>query len=199
MPTFDLASTPSGKARISGAQGLFGGSLTAWSDSRSDSGDILVQQLDDDGNPGATGIISTPTCAGVPNSTGFPSSTFVLGSDSAAANDNTLYTTGLPSLATSFFITSRTPGFVVGPGSSMGNLCLGGDIGRFVGPGQVLFASPQGGIRLELDLTQQPTPTGLVTVLSGEQWYFQAWHRDVIPPLGPVSNNFSEACSVIYQ
>ena len=199
VPTYDIASTPSGKSRVTSARGLIGGMLTAWSDNRSDGGDILIQLTGDDGTPGSLGIVSNPAqlCVGVPNFSGETAVSFVVGSASAQANDQTLWTVNLPSFSFSFFLTSTSPGFVMAPGSSIGNICLGGDIGRFMGPGQVLNGGPTGSVQLSIDLTQQPTPTGLVSVMSGEQWYYQAWFRD-LTPLGPASN-FTEACSVVYQ
>ena len=199
VPTFDIASTPSGKSRVTGASDRFGGTLTAWSDNRDDGGDILIQQIADDGTPGTLGIVSTsaPLCTAVPNGIGERSVTFVVGSASAQANNNTLWTVNMPSFSFSFYFTGTSAAFVIAPGGSIGNLCVGGPIGRFVGPGQIMHSGSAGSVRLPIDLTQQPTPTGLVTVQSGQQWYYQAWFRD-ITPTGPASN-FSEACSVTYQ
>jgi hypothetical protein len=199
VPTFDVASAPSGKSRVTRAQGLAGGSLTAWSDSRSDGGDILVQQLGDGGAPGTVGIISSPspTCIVFPNSLGFQSETFVIGSSMAAANENKLVTLSLPSNTFAFYITSQTAAFVPNPGGSVGNICVGGSVGRFVGLGQIQSTGTTGSIQLEIDLTQQPTPTGFVSVQSGETWYYQTWFRD-FSFIG-VGTNFSNASSVTYR
>ncbi|MEM9381165.1 MAG: hypothetical protein AAGB93_14530, partial [Planctomycetota bacterium] len=69
-------------------------------------------------------------------------------------------------------------GFVPNPGGSSGNLCLGGAIGRYVGPGQIQNSGGSGEISLTLDLTRHPTPSGLVSVQPGETWSFTAWFRD---------------------
>ena len=45
--------------------------------------------------------------------------------------------------------------------------------------------------------TQHPTPDGLVTVVSGETWNYQAWHRDVVG--GVVGSNFSDGLSVVFR
>jgi hypothetical protein len=51
-----------------------------------------------------------------------------------------------------------TQGNVPQPGS-LGVLCLGGSIGRYVGPGQIQNTGGTGAFCLLLDLTQTPTPT----------------------------------------
>ncbi len=47
-----------------------------------------------------------------------------------ANNDLTLAASQLPNSSFGFFLTSRSQGFVMGPGGSQGNLCVGGAIGR---------------------------------------------------------------------
>ena len=82
-------------------------------------------------------------------------------------------------------------------GGSYGVLCLGGAIGRFVGPGQVQGATASGTISLTLDLTQLPTANGLVGAGAGETWNFQAWYRDVSG--GVVGSNFTDGVSVVFD
>lgn len=198
VPTFDVASSPSGKSRLTGAQGVAGGVLSAWADNRDDGGDILIQQFAASGAPGEFNAVSIPTlCTGNPNSTGIVSTTFVVGSPSAQANDSTLWTVGLPAGAFGFFITSPMQGFIQNPAGSSGNICLGGGIGRLLNGGGTMVSDPAGTFRFENDLTQHPTPNGVVTIQSGEEWFFQAWHRD--SEGGLPTSNFSEACSVVYQ
>jgi hypothetical protein len=109
-------------------------------------------------------------------------------------NDVTLEATGLPNNAFGFFLTSTMQGFVMNPGGSVGNLCLGGSIGRYVGPGQIQNTGLLGAISLQLDLTQTPTPTGLVSVAPGQTWNFTAWHRDVQG--GVAVSNFADGYSI---
>ena len=194
---FAIASASTPKARLSAAAGALGGFLTTWSDGRSDGGDIYAQQMQIGGAAGATEVVSTPTCAGVNNSTGGPSQTFATGSAITAEGRVVLRATHLPPNAFSFFLTSQTQDFVVGPGMSAGNLCLGGDIGRFVGPGQVLAVPGSGNVRLTLDLANHPTPNGFVSVAAGETWTFQLWHRDVVGP--SAGSNFSGAAAIVFQ
>ena len=83
------------------------------------------------------------------------------------------------------------------PGGSMGNLCLAGSIGRYVGPGQIQQADATGNISLALDLTQVPQPTGFVSVGIGDTWNFQAWYRDAVG--GSATSNFTDGLSVTFQ
>jgi hypothetical protein len=54
-----------------------------------------------------------------------------------------------------------------------------------------------GEISLALDLSQQPTPTGLVQVQPGETWNFQAWFRDSVG--GQVTSNFTDGLEVTFN
>ena len=154
------------------------------------------------GSPEAGGLfdggLGTFYCSpAVANSTGVPGRILASGSAVASNNDVTLEAIDLPAMSFGFFLTSQTQNFVANPGGSQGNLCLGGGIGRYVGPGQILNSGATGTIALALDLTQTPTPTGLVTVQAGETWNFQAWHRDSVG--GSATSNFTNAVSVVFQ
>ncbi|MEM9801024.1 MAG: hypothetical protein AAGA20_11920, partial [Planctomycetota bacterium] len=87
--------------------------------------------------------------------------------------------------------------FVVNPGGSAGNLCLGGSIGRFVGPGQIQNSGAAGAISLATNLDLQPTPTGPVQVVAGETWNYTCWFRDSAS--GTPTSNFSDGLEVIFQ
>ena len=73
-----------------------------------------------------------------------------MGRASVADNSVTLFASDLPLNATTYFLTSLTQDFVLNPGGSQGNLCVGGAIGRYVGPGQVLNSSAAGEASLVL-------------------------------------------------
>jgi hypothetical protein len=143
---------------------------------------------------GADGNIGTNYCMANPNSTGITGSTSAVGRTTAAENDVTLTASDLGTFSFGFFIASQTQGFVTNPGGSQGNLCLSGAIGRYVGPGQIKNSGASGSFSLMLDLTTTPTPTGFVTVMGGETWNFQCWHRDTIG--GMAVSNFTEAVSI---
>ena len=145
------------------------------------------------GNCGGGGSVGSPYCATNANSTGSSGVLSASGSPLVSANDLTLEASSLPNNSFGFFLASLDQGFVQNPGGSAGNLCLGGSIGRYVGPGQIVNSGATGSFTLPLDLTQTPTPTGLVAIAAGETWNFQAWGRD-----GSTSI-FSEAVSVAFQ
>lgn len=130
----------------------------------------------------------------VPNSTGAPGVLIAVGSASVSQNNVELVGSSLPAGSFGLFLTSRTQGLVMNAGGSVGNLCLGGAIGRYIGPGQVQNSGSAGQIRLVLDLTRTPTPTGLEAIQAGETWSFTAWHRDSIG--GAATSNFTDAVAI---
>ena len=150
-----------------------------------------------DFRPAGPTTIGTRYCTpAVPNSTGSSGRITATGSDVAAMNDVTLAASDLPNNAFGFFLTSLTQGMVAQPGGSLGVLCLGGGIGRYVGPGQIQNSGSTGGFQYTIDLTQHPTPTGFVQVQAGQTWNFQCWHRDSIA--GAAVSNFSDAVSLTF-
>lgn len=144
---------------------------------------------------GSAGI-GTAYCMANPSSTGFPAQLNALGSTNVALNDVLLRCTEMPTNSFGFFLTSLTQGFVMNPAGSNGNLCLSGSIGRYVGPGQVQSSGSIGEISLAIDLTQHPTPNGLIAVQAGQTWNFTTWFREA-GPVGP-SNNFSNGYEISF-
>lgn len=140
-----------------------------------------------DGVGTVSASLGSAYCSANPNSTGLASEIFANGSSFVSDNDVTLMAVGLPTFSFGFFIVSDTTGFVMNPGGSSGNLCLGGAVGRYVGPGQVMSSLGTGTINLGIDLTAIPQPTGAVGTVVGDTWNFQLWHRDG-GPAGPTSN-----------
>jgi len=143
------------------------------------------------------GSLGTTYCSSLANSTGAVSSLSAAGSVVVATNDLTLTAADLPPSSFGFFLASRTQGNVPNPGGSEGVLCLGGAIGRFVGPGEIKNSGPNGEFSLTLDLTQLPSPTGFVAAIPGETWNFQAWHRDSVG--GVAVSNFTDGLSTALQ
>ena len=142
------------------------------------------------------GIGSTYCAPASPNSTGAPARLSVSGFPGAASQGFAhLSADAIPTSAIGYFLASRTQASVAGPGGSQGTLCLGGAIGRFVGPGQIQVADPSGRFALSAALTSLPQPTGAFAAAAGETWNFQAWYRDANP--GPTSN-FTDAVSVTF-
>ena len=146
---------------------------------------------------GGGGVGTTYCAPGVANSTGVPGELSAAGTPVASANDVTLRASSLPLQAFGFFLTSRTQGNIPQPGGSQGVLCLGGGIGRYVGPGQILNTGASGAFELALDLTRTPTPVGFVAIVAGETWNFQTWHRDAVG--GAATSNFTGALTITFM
>lgn len=135
-------------------------------------------------------------CVADMNSTGRGALLNVAGSSLVSANELELSAEFLPQSSFGFFITSTARAQVPQPGGSQGTLCVGGQVGRFVGPGQILNSGSSGRFALTVDVGAIPTPTGFVAIQPGEEWNFQAWYRDVMS--GPTSN-FTDAVSVTFS
>jgi hypothetical protein len=139
-------------------------------------------------------VVGTKFCLTNNNSTGVSGNMFGTGSNSVVSNNLVLHASSLPLNANGYFITSTTSLFIANPGGSLGNLCLAGSIGRYIGPGQVQNSGSSGSFSLAVNLFQHPTPTGPIAVLPGETWNFQTWHRDSV---GGVSvSNFTSAIQI---
>jgi len=131
------------------------------------------------------------------NSAGCHSLLEATGSSVTIDNDFTLSARRLPVDVFGFFLTSRDTASTT-LANSEGILCLGGFIGRFVGPGQILHTGLGDSFDLAVDLTQMPVPVGGSVVQPGETWNFQAWHRDV-DSSGQPTSNFTDAVAVTFQ
>ncbi|MEZ6015153.1 MAG: hypothetical protein R3F49_08575 [Planctomycetota bacterium] len=144
-----------------------------------------------------SGTFGTPYCTANANSTGATGAISGSGSLTAADNDVTLMAGDLPLNAFGFFLVAPNQGFNANPGGSQGNLCLSGNIGRYVGPGQVLNSGALGEFALILDLTQTPTPNGFISVMAGDTANFQAWYRDSV--MGSATSNFTNGLEVTFN
>lgn len=152
----------------------------------------------DDVCVGLPPVATMPTmnCSTIPNSTGLPTGLAITGSDVASANNVTLHMNNMPPAAVGYFLNGTAQGLIPMPGSSMGNLCIA-SVGRFLGPGQVGPADANGMLSVTIDLTAFARPTGPVTVVAGQTWFFQGWHRDTVG--GAPTSNFSDALSVLFM
>ncbi|MEO0660794.1 MAG: hypothetical protein AAFZ87_04585, partial [Planctomycetota bacterium] len=126
-------------------------------------------------------------CTTTANSTGVPGRIDATGSLAAADNDLALTASDLPPQQFGIFVAGRRLDSAPLAGGS-GTLCLGGGIGRFNAPGQILSSGPGGTFSLDVDLTQLPQPSAFVAAQPGETWLFQAWHRDFVPGVGSTNN-----------
>ncbi len=159
-------------------------------DSSMDVGAIDLQRVRD------IQAVGIPTCSGVPNSTGAAGQLQVIGSAVLGDDAVTLRADSLPRFSFGFFLVAPQSDLVMNPGGSQGNLCLGGSIGRFIGPGQVQNTGTTGTLEIPVDLTALPTPFGPVAVGEGDTWHFQAWHRDLVGGVG--TSNFTGAVDVLF-
>lgn len=141
--------------------------------------------------------VGTRRCSpAVPNQTGLPGRLRASGSTAASNGNLHLFADQLPPATTGIFLASQTAAVIPMAGGSLGTLCLGGEIGRYVGPNQVQLATAEGTMALLLDLSQTPQPTALVPVLPGQTWHFQAWYRDTT---STPTTNFTDAIAVDFQ
>ncbi|MDG1492141.1 MAG: hypothetical protein P8R43_09635, partial [Planctomycetota bacterium] len=75
-------------------------------------------------------------------------------------------------------------------------LCLGGSIGRGVAGG-IKSSGSTGAFSGIVDLDAIPTGNGSMSAMTGQTWYFQAWHRDSLIP-GFTTSNFTDGVSVLF-
>lgn len=127
----------------------------------------------------------------VPNSVGLSGRIIARGSTTTADNDMILRAQDLPPNQFGFFLNGTAQVNIPAAGGSQGILCVGGSIGRY--NALVDFSGPNGRIELRLNLTETPTPNGNVSIISGETWHFQCWHRE---PGG--NSNFTDAVSISF-
>ncbi len=185
LASFDVASTPSGKSRLALASTNYGLGVLAWSDDRSDGGDILVQNVGAGGGLGEIEV-GTPYCfgAGCPCANDDPRGGCAhvagrgariagLGSTSVAANDLLLNISAGRPLGTGLFF--------YGPNNIQatfgnGQRCVGGATYRLFPLVQV---DAGGAVARQVDLSSPPQPGGQIQ--SGSTWYFQLWYRDPNP------------------
>lgn len=143
------------------------------------------------------GDVGTSECGpAVSNSTGGPGAIEAIGSSAVAERSLRVHASGLPPWVLTLFITSRNSGFVPGVGGSVGNLCLGANVGRFLGPGEAQLSTASGTAQIDVSLDAIPQPNGAVSVLAGNTWRFQAWHRDLVG--GALVSNFTDATRVTF-
>lgn len=116
-------------------------------------------------------------------------------SGSVRASDNALELSArlLPSNTFGYFLVSRFQGHVPQAGGSLGTLCLGGNVGRYSAPGQVLNSGSERMFALDLDLPNTPGPIGSFAITAGLSMNFQAWFRQ------GTSSNFTDAITVHFR
>lgn len=135
-------------------------------------------------------------CSTNPNSVGLLGAISASGSNVPANNNVTISASQLAPNQFGIFVTSMNQAFVpFGGGTTNGNICIGGAIGRFNRSGEILSTGMSGSFSLALDLTDIPQGNGSVSVMPGETWNFQAWYRDT----GGFESNFTDGLSIDFQ
>ncbi|MEM8712290.1 MAG: VCBS repeat-containing protein, partial [Planctomycetota bacterium] len=140
------------------------------------------------------GLTGSAYCDAVPNSTGQTGELRALGSAQLALRSLRLAVHDLPPQRTVLFLAGRTRADFFPVPFSVGRLCIGGGIGRFVGPDQIQNSGDNGEASLSLSLAALPSPQGSLPALPFETWTFQAWHRDLVG--GVPTSNFTRAVEV---
>lgn len=134
---------------------------------------------------------------GTVGSSGQPARLEALGSADIERNDLLLQASGLPSSTFGLFMASLTSRSPVMPAASIGNLCLGGDVGRITDGGQAFSTQGAGFFDHPLDLSAIAQPNGAAAAAGLDTWAFQAWFRDSTGG-APVSN-FTNAIEVSFN
>lgn len=119
-------------------------------------------------------VVSGPTCAGAPTSSGSPAQLGLVGSFWAGDERLTFSAHGLPSQALMLPIFSTSFGFVPNPAGSPGDLCVGQPFVRMMN--QAANSNSSGQFQFQVDLNQAPVGP----VSPGTSLHFQLWFRD--PP-----------------
>ena len=131
----------------------------------------------------------------IPNSTGATGSIAAFGSPVAAAGDLLLVASDLPTSQFGIFVCGRERAYLTTPGAG-GPICVGGVLGRFDAPAQILNTGALGAFELQVDLTRLPQGSVLASAAAGETWTFQAWYRDFT--VGPTAN-LTNAVEIVWQ
>ncbi len=165
---------------------------------------LHVRAIDNAGNAGATlhlgpftrtAVCGVAYCAGNLNSTGFPATLYITGSDRVSDNDLTLNAESMPLNNFGYFICGTAEGPPIVPPGSQGTFCLGGAFGRYNAISEIKFTGATGAFDLDIDLTSMPTNPNQA-VMVGQSWSFQAWHRDQNPFN---TSNFTNGVTVTFK
>lgn len=129
-----------------------------------------------------------------PNSTGNIATCWASGSPYVLDNDFSVNSRLLPRNTFGMLLVGTRSAFWPNPGGSAGNLCIGGNLGRFLD--SIESSGVTGTLVHDVDLTLIPGANSTYSVQSGDRLYFQWWHRDT-DAAGPTSN-FSKALEATF-
>ncbi|MEM1448088.1 MAG: YncE family protein [Planctomycetota bacterium] len=197
VPALDLLSAATPAAPLTLTVVPFGAQQRIGVD-RDEDGFLDRDELDagsDPANGSSVPDLGTNYCGpAVANASGAPGVISAVGSSAASDGELTLVASSLPTNSAGYFVASMTQDFVVGPGGSAGNLCIGGSVARFAA--QLQNSGLSGSFSIDVDLDAIPTNPSQ-QVLAGQTWNFQAWFRD--SAMGQPTSNFTDALSIAYQ
>jgi len=134
-------------------------------------------------------------CPGVPNSTNFPGVINAVGSSYISLNNLGMFADDLPQNVFTFMLVGTNDDIVMNPGGSLGNLCVGGAIGRYWSSLQSTGPGGTAGHPVNLQAIPKPN-SGAVPVQAGETLRFQWWHRDTVN--GLPASNFTNAMRITF-
>lgn len=126
------------------------------------------------------------------NSSGQSGQIQAIGNPFAGAGLLSLFADQLPANEFGYFILGNAQTFIPFPGGSQGNLCVAGNLGRFVS--QAASTGTGGTLEIVVDTSALPT-WRRSPLFPGRTWNFQAWYTDSNP--GPTSN-FTDAVGVTF-
>ncbi len=142
-------------------------------------------------------IVSTAICGQTaPNSSGSPGFLLGFGTRRIAQDGLTLLSTQLPANSFGIYLASRVSSLTHSPGNSQGDLCLGGNLGRFSSASEIYYSGMDGQASLAVDVRNLPTLHGRTSAMAGEEWYFQGWYRDHNPY---ATSNFTNSIQIVFQ
>ncbi len=142
--------------------------------------------------------VGTPYCDASLNSTGSAATLTALGSAAVQANQLELVARSMPAGVAAVFMAGAERASLPGFSGSLGTLCIGGGVARFVGPGEFGPTDSLGRATLRVDLSAIPRPTGAVAGAVGDTWRFQVWFRDLAPS-GATATNLTNAVEVTLE
>ena len=125
-------------------------------------------------------------CTAVPNSSGATGKVTTSGTSSVIQNNFSMGAMDLPQNVFTFLLVGTQMDFVPFPGGSLGNLCVGGSIGRYHSSLQSTGSAGNASHYVNLDFIPTPGP-GTYQVQPGDTLFFQWWHRDTVNS-APASN-----------
>lgn len=126
------------------------------------------------------------------NSTGQSGHIQAVGNPLAQADLVSLLALQIPANEFGYFVLGDAQTFIPLPGGSQGNLCVSGNLGRFVS--QAASTGPTGSLEISVNTSALPT-WRRTPLLPGQTWNFQAWFTDNNPG---TTSNFTDAVSVTF-